>query len=829
MLKNQYTAFGNEIMEKYAGMVSAINPLSLFYLRNDQEQEDVQKRPASVTYVQNQIYKVSHHQYNTVANRYMINYHNTVQTISSNPVYVESPNFRQDIRPVSFVHAKQEEKEAEKLTKPNAGSVAEAAKKAESAAFDAQKAANALQPEKLRDMLRSVLKELTGQTTMTILEKSSQLETRILPVLEKAVSTVWKEKEGKAEKEIRTQLVQSLTAAIQQVVKRLPDEARKQILSQKGQNLRTAAAITVTKEETDRLAERLIKELTLNEQHTKMSGKQQTERLKEQQTEEIPLAVQSSLRIAPKLQSMVLKPGTGLLKGQLQNVILRQQNAKERFQAQVMGRLNPLPVRPVTLIFPKEEMNTENAPAVLQKVNYVIQKEQQAEYKYYTHFLEKFLNNQETQKAAEPDRSELPAGIIWHKKPKESISFERRDILQVPMELVYEKPHREAATEGMKTAVETESVKAAVGTKTAKTSGMKAESLMDSEKSSASHYYDDTGYQTRRLVRRELPEFTGSVSQNVKAFYGETPSAQILYDWKMGSLELVLPKAADSAERTAVLERMIGSAAAESGVTAENSVLRAANFALVDSAAADAKRESKGAVQNPASAMRQSLQKVDISAFSQGPLSLEHTVLIPAQLVNLGEGTAEHNVYGAPAGQRVTGQTMTGPGNAGPSPIGQTPAVWTSADRTTAGYPTAGLPAVSGARRRAAQALDISPMALLYKQEQAQDDLQKAPEANETEETARDIVFEKKTVSRQTEKNEFVVEHTGSDAVNIPGTPITGSAGGSSHTLVSRAEVDGIISEKVSRHVDENLAKISRQVYRDIERQLKKERERRGL
>ena len=58
------------------------------------------------------------------------------------------------------------------------------------------------------------------------------------------------------------------------------------------------------------------------------------------------------------------------------------------------------------------------------------------------------------------------------------------------------------------------------------------------------------------------------------------------------------------------------------------------------------------------------------------------------------------------------------------------------------------------------------------------------------------------------------------DGINVP------TAG---NTVVSRAEVDNIVSESVSRQMDINIHRISKQVYKDIERQLKKERERRGI
>ena len=87
ILTNQSTSFGNDMLSKYAGMVTAINPLSLFYLKNEtQEEAPALQQAPSITYVQNQIHKVNHHHYHTMANRYMINYQNTMNLIASNPM-----------------------------------------------------------------------------------------------------------------------------------------------------------------------------------------------------------------------------------------------------------------------------------------------------------------------------------------------------------------------------------------------------------------------------------------------------------------------------------------------------------------------------------------------------------------------------------------------------------------------------------------------------------------------------------------------------------------------------------------------------------------------
>ena len=89
-------------MQKYGGMISRINPLSLVFLRNEEEEEQPPSGPAQITNVRKFFYRTNHYLYNNVVNRYVQNYNQIVSVLNSNTLYADSPNFKLDIHPVQL-------------------------------------------------------------------------------------------------------------------------------------------------------------------------------------------------------------------------------------------------------------------------------------------------------------------------------------------------------------------------------------------------------------------------------------------------------------------------------------------------------------------------------------------------------------------------------------------------------------------------------------------------------------------------------------------------------------------------------------------------------
>ena len=763
MLTNQYTAFGNNMLEKYAGMVSAINPLSLFYLKNEtQEEAEPQQAPTQITYVQNQIRNVNHHHYHTMANRYMINYHKTMNLIAANPVYDQNPNFRRDLMPAKLIHT-------------------QAPKSEEETKEETKEIIRALVKQVVSEYKETLTKEKENrvqvQNFLTVLSGNPTLQQRILPVLEKNIHTVWIKHEKESEKEIVREMTTVLKEVMEQAAQRLPDQYRKSLTAQRGQNLRMQAQEIITQKEVNYLAETVTKQMTVKAEEIRKRKVTEVSEVQKQSIGTVPLSVQQKQRIG-----------------------------KERFQTQVMGRISPLPVRPTALFFPKEKQpETENAAehtandkentdaGIVQKINYVMKKETAAEHKYYTHLLERFLHKEKEVRTQEVDRSKQPAGIIWHQKPKENIRFERQEILMVPMNLVHE-------TVGQKNADAVNAAAAGVNTVAANTaSALQAPAFAES--------YGD--YQTRQLVRRTVPDFTKtrkliSVLQYAdKGVEDRTSNAsQIAYSWKNGMLELVLPK------------------------TAPETDLREGNTGSALSNIESASPSSGNALQNTAAALLQNLviapRKERISAYSGGSVSMPHAAMIMPEAA----GAAGNTVVNQSQTRFASVVGPNAPGIAFALPDAY------SAPRPAPAVPAAAVPDSTVVQRMPnAAAPAVSPVPLVYKQEndQSSQQQQEIKKIEEKTEFLEDIVFEKKVVTKDTKYTYNTTTESQQETQTVsqmPGGMSPNMAGGAA---VSRAEVDEIVSESVSRQMDVNIPRISKQVYKDIERQLKKERERRGM
>ena len=219
--------------------------------------------------------------------------------------------------------------------------------------------------------------------------------------------------------------------------------------------------------------------------------------------------------------------------------------SKEKYERQIVKRLMPLPVRPVNLEFRKEkeiqddsleglQIDKKEKQVLQQKIVQIEKKEQTAESKYYTHFIEKFLKQVKEQKTIEVDRSTLPAGIIYHQKPKETVRFVNKDVISVPLEMLHPSqnsllPEGKEFVNEQKNVIKNEVVNNA----TTKVVNQIDINKLDINTAGVSEYVE------RRVIHRLIPSFTMQHSveeiEQMKLY-----SAENIIHHKNGTLELTL-------------------------------------------------------------------------------------------------------------------------------------------------------------------------------------------------------------------------------------------------------------------------------------------------
>ena len=152
-------------------------------------------------------------------------------------------------------------------------------------------------------------------------------------------------------------------------------------------------------------------------------------------------------------------------------------------------------------------------------------------------------------------------------------------------------------------------------------------------------------------------------------------------------------------------------------------------------------------------------------------------------------------------------------------------------------YPQAAVSSAQGSR--------VAPMELLHRREEAKKDEQEeetAPRSPKVTEIVQpDIVFTKEFVTKQNIENVITENERRQQQVFTTGQTAGGMMSGQGQSMTNEpadilpreqmtaVRMERMISESVSRRVDENIPEITRQVYRNLERQIKKEQERRGI
>lgn len=815
MLNNNYLTFGNSILQKYCGMTSRINPLALVFLRKEEEEEAPQESPATILNVQNYHYRTNRYIYNHIVNRYVQNYNQIVSVLQANSIYAESPNFKMDIHPVQMNHTSiQTTEEMESVVKQ-------------------------VTEQLLKEYVR--VDQIQEKTTEVLIKKlteglsSEGLKVLPLKVREKVFSEITKEVQ---EKVLPTVRVQTDSTALTDQTAKVLRQTIETVLEQNAGRLPGAVIAETAAGVTKELSVRLTKEwrtiVEAAEKQTATAGKQSTGQTTEKQTtntvEKHTEHTISNLlvrQIEPYI--MALSPGTsrsvirqeilkvcqrgqavqilaqeleklggtgvtGAAESQNQTTVIRRtiqqllqeiaehtdtcRRGKEKFDRQVVSRLTPLPVRPVALEFRKEQQEPEDASeeqltvkkettVLQQKVVQMIRKEQTAERKYYTHFVDKFLKASKEQEREEIDRSTLPAGIIYHQRPKETVQFVNRDVIRLPLEMLPQNQavslqEREPGSERSpretgrgethrQEAVRQEAVRQeTVVQETIRQEAVRIENnvIREINKEIEKEIITYPEHTERRVIRRSVPEFTAR---------GNSPAGQ--------------------------------------------------DIVMIEKPSMD--RSAAG------------YWKTEGAAFGRsGTL----------ELILLTQEGQEQEAYTAGNGSTVQSRFYA-------QGAVQYPQAAVSSAQGAIQYPQAAVSSAQGSR--------VAPMELLHRREEAKKDEQEeetAPRSPKVTEIVQpDIVFTKEFVTKQNIENVITENERRQQQVFTTGQTAGGMMSGQGQSMTNEpadilpreqmtaVRMERMISESVSRRVDENIPEITRQVYRNLERQIKKEQERRGI
>lgn len=822
MLNNNYLTFGNSILQKYCGMTSRINPLALVFLQKEEEEEAPQASPATIFNVQNYHYRTNRYIYNHIVNRYVQNYNHIVSVLRSNSIYAESPNFKMDIHPVQMNHTSIQTKEeletvvkqvTEQLLKEYVR-VDQVQEKTTEVLI--KKMTEGLSSEGLKVLPIKVREKVFSEITREVQEKvlplvwkqtdTTTLTGQTTKILQQTVETVIEQNAGRLPRPVMAETAARLT---QELSVRLTKEW-KTIIEAAGKQ-KVVIGEKYSEHTTEKQIEKQISEQTIKQKTKQITEKKETSRegirnLIIGKIEPYIMAIspgtsrsvirQEILKVCNREEAMEVltrelenlagaveaRDDTAVIRGTIQ-LLLQEivehtdtcRRGKEKFERQIVSRLTPLPVRPVSLEFRREQQETEGASqgqlpikeettVIQQKVVQMIRKEQTAERKYYTHFVDKFLNASKEQKREEIDRSTLPAGIIYHQKPKETVQFVNRDIIRLPLEMLppnqtISSQEREPGTERNRRETDREEAirQETVVRETIRQEAVRIENnvIREINKEIEKDIVIYPEHTERRVIRRSVPEFTAR---------GNSTAGQYISVSEIPSKE------------------------------------RAATGYL--SAESEAPRRS-------------------------GTLEL---VLLT------------HEGQEPDANAAETGRTVQGEGISAQRKV--------DIDRNEGGYTSANVGfSQSGVRYPQAMAISgqsiVAPMELIHKLEENRKDGQEEENASRSPKTIEniqpDIVFTKEIVTKQNienvisesvQKQQQVIAAGQSAGSIMPGQSqvmTNGQFGMQPQDQVAAVRMERMISESVSRKMDENIPEITRQVYRNLERQIKKEQERRGI
>ncbi len=226
---------------------------------------------------------------------------------------------------------------------------------------------------------------------------------------------------------------------------------------------------------------------------------------------------------------------------------------KESYARQIVNRLVPLPVRPVHLKFRQEMSGTKEGivdgdwmqkhpgdmrpyekqaydkqpydkqpdSVVQYKEVKIYKNELRTENRYYKHFIDNFIQNTREQKITEADRSTLPAGIIYHQKPKETVRFLTSDVIRLPLEMLNQPAISSVQDQTLKNEI--------------------AVRVLDDMENSEYHYPEHT---QRRVIHRSVPDFKAQLHTDSRQtiIFSQGKESVITYNQKTPELAMLVQK-----------------------------------------------------------------------------------------------------------------------------------------------------------------------------------------------------------------------------------------------------------------------------------------------
>lgn len=629
MLNNNYLTFGNSILQKYCGMTSRINPLALVFLRKEEEEEAPQESPATILNVQNYHYRTNRYIYNHIVNRYVQNYNQIVSVLQANSIYAESPNFKMDIHPVQMNHTSiQTTEEMESVVKQVTEQLLKEYVRVDQIQEKTtevliKKLTEGLSSEGLKVLPLKVREKVFSEITREVQEKvlptvwkqtnTATLTNQTTKVLRQTIETVLEQNAGRLPRPVIAETAAGLT---QELSVRLTKEWK--TISEAAGKQKEITGVKHSEHTIEKQTEKQITEQTVKQITEQITEKTETSRevirnlligkiepyimsispgtsrsvirqeilkvCNREEAVEVLTRELENLAGAYVAGTVEAKDDTAVIRGTIQ-LLLQEivehtdtcRRGKERFERQLVSRLTPLPVRPVALEFKKEQQEPEDASkeqstvkkeitVLQQKVVQMIRKEQTAERKYYTHFVDKFLKASMEQEREEIDRSTLPAGIIYYQRPKETVQFVNRDVIRLPLEMLPQNQtislqEREPGSERSRREAgrgETHRQEAVrqetVVRETIRQEAVRIENnvIREINKKIEKEIITYPEHTERRVIRRSVPEFTARgnspVGQDIVMIEKSSMNRSVAGYWKTegvafgrsGTLELIL-------------------------------------------------------------------------------------------------------------------------------------------------------------------------------------------------------------------------------------------------------------------------------------------------
>lgn len=789
MLKNNYLTFGNSIMQKYCGMTSRINPLALIFLQKEAEEEQPPVRPAQITNVRNYFYRTNHYMYNNVVNRYVQNYNQIVTLLQSNTLYAGSPNFKMDIHPVALDHTVVQTTE------------------------DMETVAKQITEHLLKEYVR--VDKVQEKATEVIEQNAGRLPKPVIV-------------------ETAAKLTQELSVRLTKELKTVSASESKQ----NGHNTETHSAETNNtenrREVTTNLLIRQIEPYIMAMSPGTSHSVIRQEILKVCQKEDTVEVLARELEYFT--QSVENQTNTTVIRETIQSLMQKIvehtdtcRKGKEKYERQIVNRLTPLPVRPISLEFRKEQQETEDGAqgqtaatqenrVLQQKVVQIFKKEQTAESRYYTHFINKFLKKTKEQVITEVDRSTLPAGIIYHQKPKETVCFVNRDVIRLPLEMLSQSQSSSGQEQTVKNQI---------------TNQISNEITNQVTNQITSEITDQI---TNQIINETVNKETVNLVNND---FIRLPLEMLAQPQSSAMQEQVVKDEITRQIKDAVTNEVTSQVTNEITSEISNQFANKTTKEVVhniedfvwDYPEHTQRRVIRRTIPDFTASQNAAHRQFRTFYRSVEPAASNQAGALELVLVHEGQGQV-------PDMEVQDGLAQSG--------------------LVQSGLVQSGLPqsimAQSGRENVAVSFIETAPVALHYKREETVQDEHEEKKSSQSQSSTEvkqpDIEFTREIVTTQNidhvlteyiQKQQQIVtagqaangmaagQTAGGMTAGQTQSMMAGQSGAQQSDMVSAAKVERMISESVSRQMDENIQEISRKVYRTLERQIKKEQERRGL